>query len=47
MFGNRKIMASLAGETLEESVVMDFPQGGILSPLLRNLLAAKLIKGLI
>jgi hypothetical protein len=44
--GSRKITATLAGETLEGFVARGCPQGGILSPLLWNLVVGKLIGGL-
>jgi retron-type reverse transcriptase len=42
IFGNRKIRAALAGETLEGSVARGCPQGGVLSPLLRRLVVDEL-----
>jgi len=47
MFGNRKIRATLAGKTLEGSVARGCPQGGVLSPLLCNLLVDELKRGLV
>jgi hypothetical protein len=46
MLGNRKITATLAGETLEGSVTRDCPQGGVLSPLLWSLVVDEPIGGL-
>jgi hypothetical protein len=46
MLGNRKIIATLAGETLERSVARGCPQGGILSPLLWSLVLDELVEGL-
>jgi hypothetical protein len=46
MLGNRKIIATLAAETLEGSVARGCPQGGILSPLLWSLVVDKLVEGL-
>jgi retron-type reverse transcriptase len=45
MFGNRKITATLAGATLEGPKVRGCPQGGVLSPLLCNLLVDELKRG--
>jgi len=47
MFGNRKIRATLAGKTLEGSVARGCPQGGVLSPLLCNLLVDERKRGLV
>jgi hypothetical protein len=46
MLGGRKITATLAGETLEDSVSSVCLQGGVLSPLLWSLVVDKLIRGL-
>jgi hypothetical protein len=46
MLGSRKIIATLAGETLEGSVARGFLQGSVLSPLLWSLVVDKLIGGL-
>jgi hypothetical protein len=46
MLGSRKITATLAGETLEESVTKGFLLGGVLLPLLWSLVVDKLIRGL-
>jgi hypothetical protein len=43
MLGNRKIIATLAGETLEGSVARGCPQGGVLLPLLWSLVVDELI----
>jgi len=45
MFGNRSITATLAGATLEGSKARGCPQGGVLSPLLCNLLVDELKRG--
>jgi hypothetical protein len=46
MLGNRKIIATLPGETLEGSVARGCPQGGVLSPLLSSLVEDELVEGL-
>jgi hypothetical protein len=46
MLGNRKIIATLAGETLEGSAARGCPHRGILSPLLWSLVVDKFIRGL-
>jgi hypothetical protein len=45
MLDSRKIIATLAGETLEGSVAKGCLQGGILSPLLWSLVLDELIGG--
>jgi len=45
MFGNRSITATLAGANLEGSKARGCPQGGVLSPLLCNLLVDELKSG--
>jgi hypothetical protein len=40
---NRKIIATLAGETLEGSVARGCPQGGVLSPMLWSLVVYELV----
>jgi hypothetical protein len=46
MWGSRKIIAMLAGDTLEGSVARGCPQGGALSPLLWSLVVDEHIGGL-
>jgi retron-type reverse transcriptase len=46
MLRSKKITATLARETLEESVTRGCPQGGILSPLLWSLVVDEPIRGL-
>jgi hypothetical protein len=46
MLGNRKIIGTLTGETLEGSVARGCPQAGILSPLLWSLVVDELVEGL-
>jgi hypothetical protein len=46
MLGGRKITTMLAGETLEESVARGCLQGGVLLPVLWDLVVDKLIGAL-
>jgi hypothetical protein len=46
MLGNRKIAATLEGETLKGYMARGCLQGGILSPLLWSLVIDKLVEGL-
>jgi hypothetical protein len=46
MLRNRKIIATVAGETLKGSVARACPQGDVLSPLLWSLVVDELIGGL-